>query len=345
MKRSGADRRSCTGDRRAVRDGGARSREETRSRGPAGDARGQSATLGTVLLALVGVVLVGGLLATGSGVVEDAERDAVSAALSVEANATAVTVVHESGDVLRVPNLVLVVDGERTERVPFSEFARRGDGDDRVASGEPFVATHAAGGSTLDVRVVRESGDDSTTLARVTRTVEAAAAGIDFSPDGADAANAAINGGSTDGTTTVADGGRTVVVEGNQWATARRTYTVTPDTRLSFTFESDNTCEIHAIGFASSQNRRRMVYVAGSQGWGTNVTDYGGAWYRVGDGRVRYDVPIGEVYADNGVLGADDRLDASELTLVNDCDDPANRVDAGRPVESRFGDVRVYESS
>jgi hypothetical protein len=298
-----------------------------------------------VLLALVGVVLVGGLLVTGSSVVDEAERDTASAALSVEANATAVTVVHESGDVLRVADLALVVDGDRTERIPFAEFDRRGDGDDRVTSGEPFVATHGVGGSTLDLRVVRESGDDSATLARVTRTIAAAATGIDFSPGGAGAANAAINGGSTDGTTAVEDDGRTVVVEGNQWAKASRTYTVTPDTRLSFTFESDNTCEIHAVGFASSQNERRMVYVAGSQGWGTNVTDYGGSWYRVGDGRVRYDVPLGEVYDDNGQLGTDDRLDVTELTFVNDCDDPANRFDASRPVVSRFGDVRVYESS
>jgi hypothetical protein len=335
--RSGADRRSGGGDRGRARDGG-------RPRRPTGVDRAQSSALGTVLLALVGVVLVGGLLVTGSSVVDEADRDASSAALAVEANATAVTVVHESGDVLRVSELVLVVDGDDTERIPFAEFDRRGDGDDRVTAGEPFVATHGVGGSTLDVRVVRESGDESTTLARVTRAVEGAT-GIDFSADGAGAANAAINGGSTDGTTTVEDGGRTVVVEGNQWATASKTYTVTPDTRLSFTFESDNTCEIHAIGFASAQNERRMVYVAGSQGWGTNVTNYGGEWYRVGDGRVRYDVPIGEVYEDNGQLGADDRLDATELTFVNDCDDPANRHDASEPVESRFGDVRAYEGS
>jgi hypothetical protein len=86
-----------------------------------------------------------------------------------------------------------------------------------------------------------------------------------------------------------------------------------------------------------------MVYVSGTQGWGTNVTSFGEPWYRVGDGTVRYTVPIGHHYDDTGQLPGGSLT--ARLTFTNDCDAGSDRVDTSRPATSEYGGVRVYNDT
>jgi FlaG/FlaF family flagellin (archaellin) len=298
--------------------------------------RAQSEAIGTILLVGIAVIVVGGLLVTGSGVVDDAQRRGPSAAVSTAANGTTLAVTHESGDAVTADEVVAVLTGDdgTVRRIRLSDFDAPGDGDGRLTSGETFATGYSPPSTSFSLRLVHEPSE----LVIAERALTVDLVGLDFSSSGGDAGNTTINGGSTEGTTTVTDGGRTVEITGNQWAQSSATYTVTPDTELSFTFESTDTCEIHAIGFANRQNQDRMVYVSGTQGWGTNVTTFGEPFYRAGDGPVRYTVPIGQRYDDTGQLSGGSLT--AKLTFTNDCD-----AGGSGSVNSRFSNVRVYESA
>jgi len=299
--------------------------------------RGQSEAVGTVLMAGIAVVVVAGLVVTGSSVVNDAQRDAPSAALDVRANGTSLSVTHTSGDALAADEVTAVLTGDgSTRRLQLSAFDERGDGDARVVSGETFRTTYTPPSTSFTLRLVHGPSE----LVIAERALSVARPGIDFSAGGSHSpSQTPYNVNDPSGSVTVTDGGSTVKMEGNRWAEVDYSYTITPETVLSFTFESDNECEIHAIGFADSQNERRMVRVFGTQNWGTRVDTFAGQqYYDPADGRVDYTVPIGQLYDSNGQLGGDDELDANHVVFVNDCD-------GGGAVDSRFGTVRVYESS
>lgn len=294
--------------------------------------RGQSETIGSILLVGVGVVLVAVVAVLGLGLVDDQTSDPTTASVESELSEQSLSVTHTAGDPLLLAETEVVIRGDGFEdRIPLESMVPvTSDGDDQFTSGETFSVSHAAQGE-VQVLVVHEpseavvhdrtydlSGEFVSRLAR-----------FDENPPETWGGNR-----SPYGTTTVRDGGQTVNITGNQWKTVDFDYTVTEDTVIAFEFRTDQVGQIHGIGFESDTNQEsgRVVRVAGSQGWGVSVASGNyGPYYSAGDGWVRYEVPIGEIYADNGKLG-----DASSLLFVNDCD--------GCNARSAFRNVRVYES-
>ncbi|MEL7531430.1 MAG: T9SS type A sorting domain-containing protein, partial [Bacteroidota bacterium] len=133
-------------------------------------------------------------------------------------------------------------------------------------------------------------------------------------------------GGSQDnGSSSVQDGGATLVIQNNAWKSISLNYTVTANTVIEFDFRSTDQGEIHGIGFDSdnsiSSNRTFRVY--GTQNWGIGTyDDYSGTAWK------SYTIPVGASYT-----GSFDRL-----FFV--CDD-----DASSAGNSYFRNVKIYEGS
>lgn len=296
--------------------------------------RGQTSTVATVLLVGIVFVIAGGIYVVGSGVVEDATREPTTAAVGLEANSSTLVVTHRAGDTLAYEDTVVVVTGSdgSTDRIRLSSVA--GDSDGRLTPSERIEIPYVPVTPSYTVRLVDESNEQ--VLGEWDRTVSIP--GLELTSDGAGVTWSNVNSGSTSGEITFSDGGRTLSIEGNQWVQSSESYTVTPETRLSVTFESASVCEIHAIWFADRQNSDRMIRLAGSQPWGTSVAEFGASLYQQGDGTSRYEIPIGQYYERTGVLdGPDDELTAT-LTLTNDCD---GSPPSGSPVQSTYGAIRI----
>jgi len=123
----------------------------------------------------------------------------------------------------------------------------------------------------------------------------------------------------------VQDVGATLYLQDNTWRRSASTYTVTPNTRVSFEFSSSSEGEIHGIGFDAdntlSQNQIFQLY--GTQTYGVQTyNNY------TPSGFVSYDIPVGSVYTGTNM----------RLVFVND-------FDAGSGNNSRFRNVRVYEGT
>lgn len=294
--------------------------------------RAQSEVVGSLLLVGVGVILIGVIAVLGLGLVDGQTQDPTTVSVQSEITDERLTITHVAGDSISVEETVVILRGEGIDdRISIgSTVPLTSDGDGDFETGEEFELSHAAQGE-VQVMVVHEPSeavlyDRTYTLAGDTVT---RLARFDQSPPSDWSGN--VNSG---GSVEVKNGGRSVNITGNRWQAVDFEYTVTSDTVITFEFRSGDTGEIHGIGFESdtSQESGRVVRVAGSQNWGVPVdsNDYG-PYYTAGDGWVRYEIPIGEIYDDNGKTGPADRL-----LFVNDCD--------GCSAESAFRNVRVYEA-
>jgi FlaG/FlaF family flagellin (archaellin) len=286
--------------------------------------RGQSTAVATVFLVAVLLVVGGTVAYATSGVLEEAQREPVSAAVATDVDGRNVSVTHESGDELAAADIDLVISGEDgTARLSLDGATQRGNGDGAFTAGETFVVGHGLTGETATVRVIhRPSGS---VLARD----EFAVPVVGTVPD----PSAPVSSYSTDGQ----DGGGSLTVsggsyrlEGNTWKEVDFDYTVTPDTVLVFEFRSDDQGELHATGLGTDNTGSQPLYkVYGTQNTAsTGAYEFNGTYdtYTDGDGWVRYEVPVGEAF----------QGDISHLVFVND-------DDGGGSVESAFRNVRVYE--
>jgi len=295
------------------------------------DSRAQSTVVATVLLVAIVFIVGGTIFVAGSNTVDDTPRIAPSTALNLDMNSSSLVFTHLSGESLTASDTVVVLNGNdgSTERIPLSD-AVDSDADGRLTVGESVTLLYTASTSSYTVYLVDEASRQP--IGNWRRTVSIL--GVDLGTNGGNLKASSIN--SDSGTVTVTGDGRTVEITGNQWAQTSASYTITPDTTLSVTFESDVVCEIHAVGFAGGQDESRMIRLAGTQGWGTNVTEFGEPYYQEGSGEVRYQIPIGSYYDDEGELGADGELTA-KLVLTNDCDGG----DDVATVESTYSDIRL----
>ncbi|MGB5325221.1 MAG: hypothetical protein WBN40_07355, partial [Pseudomonadales bacterium] len=127
------------------------------------------------------------------------------------------------------------------------------------------------------------------------------------------------------GSVVVLDSGNGVRLHGNRVRAFSAPYTVTPATRMSFTFSSTAQGEIHAIGMDSDLNvsSGQLFQLYGTQWLGVqSYRDYNG-------GTRNYDIPVGEYFT--GTM--------NYLVLVMDHDV------AFASGESIFSDVIFYEAN
>ncbi len=128
---------------------------------------------------------------------------------------------------------------------------------------------------------------------------------------------------------TVSADGATIELGGNAWKKIDIPYTLTANTVLSFEFRTDAVAEIQGIGFDNDTSVGNGLFgyqIAGSQVWGG--VDQSHRNYQIGDGWVRYDIPIGADYT--GVI--------SNLTFIQD-------NDTGVAATTEFRNVGFYESN
>jgi hypothetical protein len=128
---------------------------------------------------------------------------------------------------------------------------------------------------------------------------------------------------------TISPDGTTVALGGNAWKKLDIPYTLTANTVLSFEFRTDAVAEIQGIGFDNDTSVGNGLFgyqIAGSQVWGGVDQSYRN--YQVGDGWVRYDIPIGADYT--GII--------ANLTFIQD-------NDAGVAAITEFRNVGFYEGN
>lgn len=302
--------------------------------------RGQSEVIGSLLLVAVGVVLIGVVAVLGFSLAEGTDRNPTTASLSSSVSAQNLTLVHTAGNALSADETVVVLrHGDDARRVRLSSLTPvSGGADDRVTAGDQYRLPHDVIRGELTVSVV----DEASGAVLHTRAfwIANGIAGELITADADSLSDFQGNVNDPSATTTISDGGRRIEVTGNKWQLISKNYTVTEDTVLTFEFRSSKEGEIHGIGFENAgtgQDSGRVVRLSGVQNWGVNVSDYGGSYYRTGDGWTRYEVPIGEVYRDTNNLG-----DADSLLIVNDCD--GNEGISCGAHDSAYRNVAVSES-
>jgi hypothetical protein len=242
---------------------------------------------------------------------------------------------------------VVVRDNGTTTRMPLSSFENRSGTSGSVVDAGDVLRTPYLLDGPMTVRLVHQpSGnvvlEESVSLPSTSPSI------VDM--EARDPTQSFDSGQDGDGETTVEAGGATVSLSGDQWKYVEHSHSVTADTTLVFEFNSSAEGEIHGIGLEDdrSQSADRVVEVFGVQGWGEDVGQFAGAdRYQLGDGWVRYEVPIGELYADNGNLGS-----TQYVVFIMDCDGnvnpsqtscPSNTADGETLANSQFRNVRVYE--
>ena len=297
--------------------------------------RAQSTTVATVFLVLTVFVIGGSIYVVGSNTLDSATRESPRAALDLETESSVLSFRHRSGDSITLDETTAVLTGTdgTTQRIPLPSNTKSDD-DGQMTAGESVELSYTPTTPSFTIRLVHEPS--RSTLGTWERTVTIPS--LDLSDSGGDVTRSNVNSGSNGGTVTFSNGGRTVVINGDQWAQSSKSYTVGTETTLSVTFESSSVCEIHAIGFADTQNEDRMVRLAGSQNWGTNVTEFGEPYYQQGDGKVRYNIPIGSHYESKGILRGSRPELTAKLTLTNDCDDGPP---SGSPVQSDYSQIYI----
>ena len=128
---------------------------------------------------------------------------------------------------------------------------------------------------------------------------------------------------------TVEDGGDTLLLEDNTWRRTTQTFAVTANTVLEFEFSSAVQGEIHGIGFDENDTLSddvRIFQVHGTQNWSGSNHDFDN--YAGGGSFTAYSIPVGQYYTGASMY----------LVVVND-------NDAGSGNDSRFRNVRIYETT
>lgn len=124
----------------------------------------------------------------------------------------------------------------------------------------------------------------------------------------------------------ILEDGKTLKLLGNGWRKIDLPYTITPNTVLSFQFQSTTPGEIHGIGFGVDNqiNENRTFKLYGTQDWGIDSFDTYASSSRSWQ---TYSIPVGQFYTG----------DVSYLTFTND-------HDIARPnAESLFRNISVQE--
>jgi len=295
------------------------------------DEQGQSAVFSTILMVGIVVVMSGivwaGFVGNGFFGVGGAASAAPAVALSMDADSDGLGLTHDAGPALSDREHVLVVTSAGDSvRIDFTDLDQVvSDGNGRFEAGERYAYVAPLVG-TVDVRVV----DVETNAVRFRQRVSVGGAdaaplpGLDF--DGATIGSYAPGGSApqdVDGTVTT--DGTSVSLSGNTWKAIDYPYTVTSDTVLTCEFKSEHEGEVHALGLTDASQFRedRFFRLFGTQNWGRSTYDT----YDLGDGWVRYEIPVGQYYTG----------DVDSLVIAND-------HDVSSPTAtSEYRNVEVYE--
>jgi hypothetical protein len=125
--------------------------------------------------------------------------------------------------------------------------------------------------------------------------------------------------GQDEGEAQVSPTGRDITLSGNAWKAVGLETTITEDTWLSFELEAEDMGEITGIGLDNNDalSLGRVFNLGGAQDLG--ILDF--ASYELGDGRVHFDIPVGQFYtgaASRLFFVADDDADSSaDVTFSN----------------------------
>ena len=125
----------------------------------------------------------------------------------------------------------------------------------------------------------------------------------------------------SDGWSDITNAGATMIMENNVWLRTDSAFTIGADTVLEFDFSSDNSGEIHGIGFDTNgaAESSDIFKLSGSQPWGIRDYTYTGA------GRPQhFSIPVGNYFSGD-----------QRLVLTND-------NDAGSGNISYFSNIRIY---
>ncbi|WP_309399749.1 polysaccharide lyase family 8 super-sandwich domain-containing protein [Cerasicoccus maritimus] len=204
-----------------------------------------------------------------------------------------------------------------------------------TASPETDSALLGLGSGSYTLKAVATDDDGATTENSITISVTGGGGSTTTSIDG----NGNVSMGDSDysgydnqdisGTTTVAAGGASISLTGNNWKKFPLNYTVTANTILEFTVEATDSGEIIGVGLDEDDdmlNAQRVFQVGGSQNWpdGWAITPS----YVNGSGQATYSIAVGSYYT------------GSMLWLVLAADDDANAT-----TDVVFSNIRVYEDT
>ena len=121
------------------------------------------------------------------------------------------------------------------------------------------------------------------------------------------------------GSSEVSADGCSISLSGNVWRIDDDAITISANTTVSFDFSSNNTGEIHGVGFdddAVSANEARIFKLSGSQNWGIQDFTYTGA----GDVQ-RITIPVGQFYTGSGfrfvITNDNDNGSGNNVVTVN----------------------------
>lgn len=283
--------------------------------------RGQSEVVGSLLVVAVAVVLGTVVLVAALSFLDGGQTtDPVSVSASVDAEN--VTVGHQAGRTIDVQQTTVILrQGDSERQVPLSAFARvSGDADGELVAGGSVRHAHESDPGPLSVLVV----DDARNQVLFERTLTVPPVEIPVVDFGDASVESFESNQDEDGSYSVLDGGDTLRLTNNTWKRLDYDYEIDASTVLSLEFKSTSEGEIHGLGLETDndQTSDRIFHLFGTQNWGQRDFDT----YQVGDGWVRYEIPIGEYYTG----------DAQYLVFVNDDDTDASGT-------SYFRNVRVYE--
>jgi flagellin-like protein len=317
-----------------------------------GPDRGQSPVIGNILMVAIAVVLAAVIGVAVLSFSEKIDDTAPSVGIDTTIGESDVTVRHATGDVLDPTNVEVLVEGPNaTVRYPLENL--RGDAGDDFGAGDTFRLSHGVEEGDVEVRVVHEPSNSL--IDRVRRTLTDGVISLAVLDD--QVANSKYAGSQTsNGSTTVMDGGRTIKLFGSQWRYLDYSYDVTTETMITFEFKSTAEGDIHGIGLedgeGDGQDSGRVVRIYGTQNWGINVSDTSEPYYQQSDDWRRYTVPLGDLYDDNNKLGQ-----AESIVFVMDCDPTdgtasgtdderckSQNADGDPTATSYFRNVEVYEA-
>jgi flagellin-like protein len=285
------------------------------------DDRGQSEVLGSLLLVAV-VVVLGTVLTVAAFAFLEGGEAADPVSLTGSADAENVTITHQAGREIEITeSTVILRQGSIERRIELSDFQRvSGSTDGTLVAGDVRRHTHDLDPGPVEVLFVDEKRNQ--VLYEGTLTIPDP--GIDVVQFDEATIESFESNQDQDGSSTVLDRGTTLKLTNNTWKRVDYDYEINASTVLTFEFKSTGEGEIHGLGLENDnrQTSGRIFHVFGTQNWGERDFDT----YQLGDGWVRYEIPVGDYYTGP----------ASYLVLVNDDDSDASG-------NSFFRNVRVYE--
>ena len=285
------------------------------------DTRGQSEILGSLLMVAI-VVVLGVVLTVAAFAFLEGGEAADPVSLTTGVDAENVTVGHQAGRTIDVTQTTVILrQGSTERRIPLTDFQRvSGSADGTMVAGDVLKSGHDLDSGSVDVLVVDENHNQ--VLSEETLTIPAP--GIDVLQFDEATIESFESSQDEDGTYTVLDGGDTLKLTNNTWKRIDYDYEINDSTILTFEFKSTSEGEIHGIGLENDngQTSDRIFHVFGTQNWGERDFDT----YQLGDGWVRYEIPVGDYYTGS----------ATYLVFVNDDDSDASGT-------SSFRNVRVSE--